>query len=447
MRYRPNLAAAGLTGLLLSSCAIHPHGEEEERQRAREAGAAFEKKLQDRDLPPLPGDASREEILRHAFLANAELEGRYWEWISALEQIPQDGSPRTTAALFFNHLFEGGSSTVLERSMVTIGNDPMFNLPWPGKLSTAARRALENARAAGLRFESAGFELQRRVLTAYLDWALLAEEMRLREANVALLTTIQEAATGRTRAGGGSQQDILKTRTRRELASNDLESLRSRVPGQRARINALLGRPPGAPLAPPGELPAPGAFSLTDEEILARITSRNPELAAITREMAGREEGIRLAKLEAIPELGLSAGADLGGMGQTLAGMVTFPLLRYEAIEAGIAQARANLAAAEAMRRQAENDLGSRAIASLQSFRNAERQVELFQGVIIPAAEGIISSTRASYSAGQIPLIELLDSQSTLLEVRSTLARLRMEREAMLAELEAMAAIPFPLDG
>jgi len=51
---------------------------------------------------------------------------------------------------------------------------PMANIPFPTKLATAGRKALEVARAAGLQFEAAKFLLQGKVLSTYYDLALLA---------------------------------------------------------------------------------------------------------------------------------------------------------------------------------------------------------------------------------------------------------------------------------
>jgi cobalt-zinc-cadmium efflux system outer membrane protein len=427
--------------LLLAGCAVHPRGEKEERARAEARGEAYVKVFHERDLPPLAEDPSWEEVLRRAFLSHAELESRYWEWRAALEEIPQEGSPRTTGALFFDHLLEGGSATFWDRTGLAVGNDPMFNLPWPGKLATRARMALEKARAAGLRFEEAKFRLQEEVLEAYQEWALLAETIRLQESNISLLETIAGAAEGRTRAAVGLQQDLLKARTERDMAENELESLRAQVPGLRARLNALLSRPPRSPLALPATQPDPRPFPHGDAELLAAIAERNPEFSALAREVERSREGVRLARQEYLPEFGFSAGTDLGGGAQTLAGMVTLPLLRWEALRAGVAQARAELRAAEARRRQAGNDLQAAVVLDLQGLRDAERQTALFRDRILPRAEEIVATTRAAYTAGQVPLVELLDSQRTLLEVRTALAELRARREKLVARLEARAAL------
>ncbi|MEK7271183.1 MAG: TolC family protein [Planctomycetota bacterium] len=425
----------------LAGCAIHPPGEKEERARASEAGRPFEKAFLERDLPPLKPDASAAELLRHALLSNGDLEQRYWEWRAALERIPQEASPKTTLAISFETMIRGGMGSFLDRTTIGLGNDPMNNLPFPSKLATAGRKALEEARAAGLRFERARFELREKVLSAHADWALLAERIRLQEENVALLETTTAIAEGRTRAGTSLALYLLKAQTERDLAKNDLEKLKARVPADRAFLNALLGRAPDAPLDLPKVFPPSRPFPLSDAEVLALAAERNPELAAISREGKAREEAIRLAKQEYIPEFGLGAKGDLGGTTRSVMGMVTAPFLRWEALKAGVAEARAQLRENEAMSRQAGVDLSARVVLALRALRDDERQAALFRDAILPRAKLMEESARASYTAGKAPFVDLLDAQRMLIEIRTTLAEIRADREKRLAEIEAMAGV------
>lgn len=429
----------GFIFLFLAACAIHPEGEDEERARAEEAGRDFERPHEERVLPPLSKSPSWNEVLRRAFLANADLEKSYWEWRAALERIPQEASPRTTAAISFGAMFDDGV-TSWDRQTIALGNDPMSNLPWPGKLAASGRRALEIARAAGFRFERAKFDLQARTLGAYYDWALQAERIRLQTSNVALLETIAELSEARARAGG-PQQDLLKARTARDLARNQLETWQAELPGRRAVLNALLSREPDAELEAPSRLPDLRTTAYSDSELLNLAAERNPELRSLAHEVRARKDGIRLAQMEYIPDFGLSAATSLDGLVQNLMAMITAPFLRWEAIRGMIEEAKADLYATRSMKRQIESDLKARVLSALFLLRNAERQAAFFRDTIVPRAEEVVNRTRAAYTAGQVPLVELLDSQRMLIEIRLMHAQLRMDREKLLAEVEALAAV------
>jgi outer membrane protein, heavy metal efflux system len=417
--------------LLPAGCVFSPPGEDEERERAASAWPGEPER-------PLDAGASLEEILRHAYLSNAGLKERWWSWKAALEQIPQDASQPAALAITYEGMFENGS-TSWAQSTFGVGNDPMANFVWPGKLKTAGRAALEKARAAGYRFEAARLDLRARVVAAWFDYAVLAEAIRVREADAAILETMVDAAESRLRTGTAPQQDAIKARTQRDLARNRLETDRAKLPGRRAALNALLNRESLADLARPASFPPPRALDATDAEILERLSERNPELLALAREARSRRETVTLRRQEYIPDFGLAFSGDAGGLARSLMAMLTAPVTRYPAIEASIAQAKAELEMTRAVRRQTGHDLQARAVLLLYDCRNARRQAALYESSILPQAEMAVESARAAYVAGRVPAVELLDSQRMRLEIRLMLAEFRAEREKLVAELEALA--------
>src|SRR6516162_8630319 len=127
------LLAAGVG--IFSGCALRPSGEDEERDRASKEGKAYEEKS---EPPALSEKAGPDEYLAHAFLANAALETRYWEWRAALERIPQDSS-FPNVAVSFSYMFSPEQMKAWDRTTPGVSNDPMSNIPFPTKLATAGR--------------------------------------------------------------------------------------------------------------------------------------------------------------------------------------------------------------------------------------------------------------------------------------------------------------------
>jgi len=424
---------------LFSGCALRPSGERAERQRAEEAGRPYGGK---RQPPALPERPAPDDYVRVALAANADLETRYWEWRAALERVPQDSSlPNVAVTLSYLYDYPFSLENLKPWNRTTIGvlNDPMTNIPFPTKLLAAGRRALEDARAAGLRFEAARFQLQGRVRAAVYDWALLAESIRLEEEDVALIRMMVGEATERLRSGSLPVQGLLEAQNRLDFAVNALERRRSRVPPARERLNALLGRETGTPLPLPFELPAARPLPLSDLELLGLASERSPELAALQRDVAGREEALGLARQMFLPDLGLSWSA-VGSISRTVGGMLVLPT-RLEAIRAGIDQAQAELARARAARAQYERDLRASFVLNLAVLRDAERAIRLFQKGVLPRTEQMARLARASYAVARGSLSEALESARGPIEVRLTLAELRMERERALAALETWAAV------
>jgi outer membrane protein TolC len=424
---------------LLAGCTVHPQGETEERHAAIEAGKPFAARPEQRKIPALPDNPSPDDLVRHALRTNADLEEKYWEWRSALEQIPQDGTQATNLTLSANLGISRGK-TGLDRATLVAGNDPMADIVLPPKLSTAARRALENARAAGIRFRKTQFDLRSKVLSAYYDYSLTAELTRLEQANFQLLKTTAMVVEARNGAGAAGQQDLLKARNEVDISDNEIANMRSQIPAQQAALNAFLSRPPDAPIPLPANIPAPRPVTYNNEQLLALAAKQNPELSALAREVGGKEEGIALAKLQYLPDFSISAGSDLKGIAQSLFGMVTVPLLRHEAIDAAVAQAQANLRATEAMRRQTGNDLNAQIVMDLTTLRDADRQLNLFERTILPRTRQMVTVTRSVYETGHATLLDLLDSQRSLISIERLTANLRVVRAKRVADLEAITA-------
>jgi outer membrane protein TolC len=420
--------------LLLAGCALRPAGEDAERRRAEEAGRPFTDTIV---MPLLPANPTPQDYLRFAFLRNANLHARYWEWRAAIERIPQDSS-FPNIALPFSAMFSSGKQKLWDRTTLGISNDPMSDIPFPTKLSIAGRQALEQARAAGLRFEAAKFLLQSQVLSACDDLALLAETIRIREADAGLLRLMARLAAVRAQTAAG-QPDLLKAQTTLDLAENDLSDLRAQVAPAAAKLNALLGRPATDPAPLPASLPTLRPLPAADADVIRLASERSPALRALAREVAGKEEALALAKQAYIPDFGLSLSVT-GSVAQTLGGMLVLPT-RLEAIRAGIEEARANLQAAAAARAQYERDLAAGFVLNLYALRNDERQIKLFQETLIPRARQMIELAQTSYSTGKLPFADVVEAERELLNARQVTAQLLVERDKALIAIESESAM------
>lgn len=424
-----------ILAIALAGCAVHPRGEREERDRAEDERTALSL---DAEPAPLPEDAGPEDYLRRAFAANAELHARYWEWRAALERIPQEASP-PNPALSFSYLLGGPSMKAWDRTTLGIQNDPTAMIPLPSKLRAAGERALEQARAAGLRFEAAKFRLQASVLTRYVDLALHHEMMRVEDETAALLELGSESASAGLASGKSRMEEVLRARSEADLSEDRAKGLHGELATLVAGMNALLGRPFDAPIALPPSMPEPRALPADDAEVLRLAAERNPELAALAREVAGKTSALEIARQQWIPDFGLSFEI-MGSATRTVGGMLTLPL-RTEAIEGAIEEAKANLRAAEERRLQVARDLSASFVLDLFVLRNDERQARLFEEVLLPRARLSADATETAYASGTARIDDLVRARRAVLEAELALAELRAQREKALVAIETSTAL------
>jgi outer membrane protein, heavy metal efflux system len=423
----------------LNSCVLAPEGTQQEYAKLAVNSPLFEPPIETRRLLELPAQVDWRAVLRRAFFANGELESAYFEWKAALTRIVQASTwPNTNVAVSFSYMFSPEKMKSWDRVTIGVGFDPSVNLSLPIKIETAGEVALEAARQAAERFRAVKFDLQRRVLSTYLDLALIEEKIRIERDNLGLLKLLTESAADRAQAGG-PLQDLLKAQIESQIEENELANLEAEANSMRGMLNGMLARDAKAPLKLPQELPSPRAVAADDARLIAVAVDENPELAGLARQVAGRIDAIELARLAYLPDL-IPSASITGSIAQLIGAMVMLPT-KIPAIRAAIDEAEAMTRSAKAMLRQTEKDRAASFVANLYVMRNAERQTELYRRRVVPAAQQLVSSSQNAYAAGAVGFVDLIDSERMLISVRRMVAQAQIEREKRLVELEALAGV------
>jgi outer membrane protein TolC len=418
---------------------LAPHGTRDEQEKLNTASPPFEPRIEARQIPEVPAIATWQDVLSRAFLANGELESSYFEWKAAFTRIDQVATwPNSNVALSFSYLFSPGNMKAWDRTTIGAGFDPSMNLSLPVKTRTAGKVALDAAREAGDKFRAVKFDLQRRVLEAYLDLALTEELILIERDNLTFLKLLSDSAANRAEAGG-PMQDLFKALIESETAQNDLAGLEAKANSMRGELNAMIGREPSAPLVLPPALPASRPVLADDATLIAMAVAQNPELAALAQQVAGRRDAVELARLAYLPDV-IPSASITGSVSQSLGAMLMVPT-KLPAIRAAIDEAAAMTRSAEAMLRQTQRDRAARFVADLFLMRNAERETKLYRARVVPAARQLVSSSRNAYAAGTIVLADLIDSERMFISVRRMVAEAQIEREQRLAEIEALAGV------
>ncbi len=427
------------TTVSVGGCVLRPHQTADERAKLAAASQPFETPLTARQLPELPPEPQWRDVLSRAFLANGDLEASYFEWKAALARIDQAAVwPNSNVALTFSYMFSSENIKSWNRTTIGVGFDPSMNLSLPVKARAGGRVALDAAQEASEGFRAVKFDLQRKVLTAYLDLALTEELIRIQQDNRTLLKLVTDSAADRAEAGG-PMQDVFKAMIESQMADNDLASLEAKASSMRSMLNGMLARDANATLTLPAGLPPPRPVAADDSRLIAAGVAQNPELGALARQVAGRRDAIEVARLAYVPDFSPSASIT-GDISQTLGIMLMLPT-RAPAVHAAIDEAQAMEHSSEAMLRQTRYDRAGSFVATLYSMRNAERQTQLYQRYIVPAAQQLVGSSRSAYAAGTVGFADLIDSERMLLSVRRMVAEAQIEREQRLAELEALAGV------
>lgn len=431
------LTASG--AVLVSGCMMKPSQTPQLERELQKQGAPYAKPFAQRTLPELATPATWQDVLQRAFLANGELEASYHEWRAAMERISMASYwPNSNVSLGFEYMFSKESLKTWDRVTVTSGFDqaaPLTSIP---KVKKGGQIALENANQAAQTFRSNKFRIQKQVLNAYFDLALMEEQIRIEQDNGQLLRTMLDNARSRV-AAGGAQQDMYKAQLAVRVSENDLKTMQSQAHAMRAMLNGMMNRNPDAAIVLPAQLPPARAILADDDALIAMGVDRNPELARLAAQVQGRADAIELAKMQYIPDISPTAAIN-GSISRTLGAMITVPTT-IPIINASIREAKAMREASEAMLRQTRQEKAAGFVATLYAMRNAEREETFFNEQVLPLSREVVKTSRQDYIAGRVGLVEMIDSQRMLLEVHRSTAQMRMDREKRLAELEELAGV------
>lgn len=339
-------------------------------------------------------------------------------------------------------------------------------LPWKAERSVDAERARLEAARLGAEREALRLRLLTRARELWIELAFVREHQRILDQKRDHLRAHEEAARVRYANGQGSAQGPLKLQT--ELTRLDAERLAvaEREPMLWAELNGLRDRwlddaPAPTPELERLSLPDLSGDRSPDVRLLAeRALERRPEMAGL--ELARRHAGLGIEKAELSrrPDLrvGLAFTAvegrrdDAGralppeGNGDDILALtagIGVPLWseRYDAMLGEAAEAEAAVGAdARAMAARIR-----RQVAEMAARLPLEaQQLGLLEGVLAVQSEESVRAAVSGYGTGILGVLDLLDAEHRLFEVRLAAARARADLALAIARLEG--AIAGPLD-
>jgi outer membrane protein TolC len=248
-------------------------------------------------------------------------------------------------------------------------------------------------------------------------------------------------AEARYSVGEGIQQDVIKAHVEISKMVDELIMLDQRRRAVEARLNALLDRPSDSGLGKPEEVVV-RKFPYTVEELQKTAVDSNPTLQAMKKMIESREKAYALAKKDYYPDFKLSFayglradmpdGEDRRNM---MTGMVevNIPIFYKSKQDRKVAEAKADLQAAEAQYRAMKNEILYMVADMATMIQRLERQMELYKTGIIPQTSLQIESALSAYRVNKADFMTLLDS-------RMTLYKYELDYHQALTEFEKNAA-------
>lgn len=307
------------------------------------------------------------------------------------------------------------------------------------------RRHRESAAVAGARREVANAERVRQEVEldaerAFWMLAQMRAAAEIIDKQLALAKQLEQAALARYTANSGTQSDVLRAQTESARLAAEQRALAAEVRGAEAMLNTSLARDAAAPI-PPLDVAVSDAVP-PDGGVAARASRQRPELAAGRAEIEEAEADVRVMRSMYSPMAMVRTGPAYTmaeGEGWMVMVGISIPLWRGK-LRAGVDEARAmvDMATADldAMRRMAEGE----ARAAREAVVAARERYVALRDDIVPRAEQAIAPTLAAYSAGQVPLVSVVEAAQALWMAQRDLVVARAELGTAWARLRRASA-------
>lgn len=296
-------------------------------------------------------------------------------------------------------------------------------LPWPGKLSLAGRVAESEAREleSGLAGR-ANLTIEARVRNAWYDLVLARVIDRIFDERRDSATQIESSVRERYAAGLAVQQDVLRAQIELVRIDELKAAQAATIVVRTAELNRLLGRPQDANVETPSELPADDVIPAVDA-LIASASARSPELAASRQAIETGRMRIDAAKKNFLPDFVVNggsmdrAGFEMGPMWQVGVG-VSLPLWIERRQKNQLAEAQSQVNARTADAEVVSRELELRTRERVAQLDAALRVAKLYRDHILPLDALSLESALASYQAGKVPFLTVLEALNAVFNDR-----------------------------
>ncbi|MCI0737364.1 MAG: TolC family protein [Beijerinckiaceae bacterium] len=314
-------------------------------------------------------------------------------------------------------------------------------IPLWGKLSLRREAALADLEAVRGRERAARDALDERIKIAFAQYYAASRALAVNHEVIVLARGLRAAAEARYGAGQGDQPAVIKALGEETAAEIEAARLNGERGAARELLNALLARPPSAPLAEPLRLrPAP-AKDIPIASLVERARGSSPALAASGAEVSAAQARRTLAEKAWYPDLTVGAGPLLQtndrppGVAAAIGLNIPLP---WGKAGSGEQAAAAQLGAAYERYDAALLDIQS-AIAEARERLKAARQADaLVARKAIPEARAVLKSVTADYAQGRGELAIALEAQHRVHALELKLIQLQLNEQMALAAIERL---------
>jgi outer membrane protein len=381
--------------------------------------------------------------------------------------VQAQGAIRTAAAAersAFGAYLPGLSASATSSLDSSTRIDPMTGLPVTGPndsysaglsaswdVFTGFRRRSERQRAqaesqsAEAQLAGQRFTVEFSVERTFFDGLRAEELMAVARARIERAQQGAEAAERRLAVGSATRSDVLRAQLELNTAKESLLQFENQRLTAALSLGRLVGIDGPVDPAPSGPL-EPTPFQSSREEVISSLVAQAPSVHTAEAAVLAAEAGIGTARSVYYPSVRLSAGYRWGSQDLAFAGSQTgwsvqlglsYPIFDGFQREEGVVRATTQAEIAQSQLADTRRSVRSEAERVLSQLLLVEQRISMARQAVEVAAEDL-RVQQERYQLGATTILELLTSQTALVEAQNNLVSLRFDYLQTRAELESI---------
>ena len=313
-------------------------------------------------------------------------------------------------------------------------------LPGRGKRDLRAAVAEKETAIAQNDIDTRARQVFDDVKQAYAELFVSRQAIEIHLANVDLLRQFADISQAKYTTGRISQEDVLKAVLELSRLHDDIILLNQKATIATAKLNTLLDRPDDAPIGPL-EQPHEQILLRSLANLQTQALEHQPEIQGARLAVERADAALAVAQRDHKPDYSVQAGyllmphqtdAVLARVG------ISWPDAPWSRgrIDAHVAEAAADIAAAKTRQQSMENTLRFAVQEAYVRVTAAEQRAALLRTTIVPQSQQTLEVSRIAYQTDKVDFLALLDNERTLLNTQLDYYRALSDFEQAMADLE-----------
>jgi len=282
-------------------------------------------------------------------------------------------------------------------------------------------------------------------VAAYVNVLAAQERLALSAHSLALAQETAEAVTQRVKAAAASSVESSRARATLAVARAEHARAESALAQARAALAVSWGGGVADVPALTGSLPVPAELPSHDA-LLAKLAA-HPRFALQQAAISSRRASLQLAQSQTAQDVTVAGGVRFlreRSDAAFVAG-VSVPIPFRGQNQGNIRAARETLAGSEQAALALDAELRAAFTAAWQDLDTARTVARALRADALPATEEALAIVRRAYAQGELPLLDVLETQRAHVALRRDLLDADIAATTALVRLDALTDTSFPL--